>query len=115
MSILPEIIENERTRSPRFSSFLKEFTLNQLFRKCNIQKEKGIPVKEFFQMIFLLAWMVLVRRENQKSQWLAMLSTDLTLSEEEIVTLYGKRWNGGLLQDGEILLETGSGISRKIL
>jgi len=44
-----------------------------------------------------------------------MLSTDLTLSEEEIVTLYGKRWNGGLLQDGEILLETGSGISRKIL
>ena len=56
MSILPEIIENERTLSPMFSSFFKEFKLNQLFRKCHIHKEKGIPVKEVFQMIFLLAF-----------------------------------------------------------
>ena len=41
----------------------------------------------------LLARMVLVRSEKQKSQWLALLTTDLTLSEEEIVTLYGKRWD----------------------
>ena len=39
-----------------FSSFFKEFKLNQLFRKCHIHKEKGIPVKEVFQMIFLLAF-----------------------------------------------------------
>ena len=56
MSILPENYEKERTRSPRFSSFLKDFKLNQLFRKWNIHKEKGISAKEAFHMIFLLAF-----------------------------------------------------------
>ena len=56
MTILPENFENERTLSPMFSSFMKEFKLNQLFQKCSIRKEKGIPVKEVFQMIFLLAF-----------------------------------------------------------
>jgi len=56
MTILPENFENERTLSPMFSSFFKEIKLNQLLRKCNIHKEKGIPVKEIFQMIFLLAF-----------------------------------------------------------
>jgi len=41
----------------------------------------------------LLARIVFVRSEKQKSQWLALLSTDLSLSEEEIVILYGKRWD----------------------
>jgi len=36
---------------------------------------------------------VSVRSEKQKNQWLALLTTDLTLSEEEIITLYGKRWD----------------------
>jgi len=54
--MLPENVENERALLPMFSSFMKEFKLNQLFRKCHIYKEKGIPVKEVFQMIFLLAF-----------------------------------------------------------
>ena len=56
MTILPENLENERTLLPMFSSFFKEFKLNQLFRKCSIRKEKGIPVKDIFQMIFLLVF-----------------------------------------------------------
>ena len=56
MSILPENYENERTLSPMFFSFMKEFKLNQLFRKCSISKEKGIPAKDVFQMIFLLTF-----------------------------------------------------------
>ncbi|MCX6089888.1 MAG: hypothetical protein NTX88_05905 [Candidatus Atribacteria bacterium] len=36
---------------------------------------------------------LLARNRNQKTQWLALLSTDLSLSEEEIVTPYGKRWD----------------------
>jgi hypothetical protein len=35
----------------------------------------------------LLARIVFVRNEKQKDQWLALLSTDLSLTEEEIVTL----------------------------
>ena len=56
MTILPENYENERTLSPMFFSFMKEFKLNQLFQKCSIRKEKGIPVKDIFQMIFLLVF-----------------------------------------------------------
>ena len=63
----------------------------------------------------LLARIVFVKSEKQKSQWLALLTTDLSLSEEEIVTLYGKRWDGCLLQNGEIVLETGSGVSSQVL
>lgn len=32
-------------------------------------------------------------RDRRKSDWLALLSTDITLSEEEIVCIYGKRWD----------------------
>jgi hypothetical protein len=41
----------------------------------------------------LFARMVLVRSEKQKSQWLALLTTDLNFSEEEIVTFNEKRWD----------------------
>jgi len=47
---------------------------------------------------------------KQKSQWLAILLTDLSLAEEEIVILYGKRWDRCLLQDDKFGLETYSGI-----
>ncbi|NMC59261.1 MAG: hypothetical protein GYA51_07765 [Candidatus Methanofastidiosa archaeon] len=41
----------------------------------------------------LLARIVFVRGEKQISQWFALLSTDLSLSENEIVNLYGKSWD----------------------
>ena len=56
MTILPENVENERTLLPMFSSFVKEFKVNQLFQKCSIRKMKGFPVKDIFQMIFLLVF-----------------------------------------------------------
>ena len=63
----------------------------------------------------LLARIVFVRNEKQKDQWLALLSTDLSLTEEEIIALYGKRWDGCLLQNDQILLKTHSGIPSSIL
>ncbi|MDI9595048.1 MAG: hypothetical protein QM279_07475 [Atribacterota bacterium] len=47
---------------------------------------------------------------KEKSQWLALLAADLSLVEDKIVTLYGKRWDKCLLQDDKIGLETYSGI-----
>lgn len=35
---------------------------------------------------------VFVRNRNKRSEWLALLSTDTTLSDEEIVRIYGMRW-----------------------
>ena len=42
----------------------------------------GVPVK-----------MVFVQNRNKKSEWLAILSTDCTLSEQEIIRIYGMRWD----------------------
>lgn len=36
---------------------------------------------------------VFVRNRNKKRQWLAIVSTDIRLSDEEIVRIYGKRWD----------------------
>jgi hypothetical protein len=36
---------------------------------------------------------VFVRDRNNKKNWLAVISTDLSLSEDEIIALYGKRWS----------------------
>jgi len=69
--------------------------LEQLYRKANrdIGKKEtlgsihatlhtGLPVK-----------IVFVRNRNNQSEWLAILSTDTTLSNEEIVRIYGMRWD----------------------
>ena len=42
----------------------------------------GTPVK-----------IVFIRNRNKKSEWLAILSTDCTLAEQEIVRIYGMRWD----------------------
>ena len=39
------------------------------------------------------AKIVFVRDRHRSRQWLALLSTDIELSEEEIVRIYGKRWD----------------------
>jgi len=36
---------------------------------------------------------VFVRDRNNKKKWIGFISTDLNLSEEEIISLYGKRWS----------------------
>ena len=39
------------------------------------------------------ARIVFVRRSSGKKDWLALISTDTSLSEEEIIRIYGKRWD----------------------
>ncbi|PMB02590.1 IS4 family transposase, partial [Fischerella thermalis CCMEE 5273] len=48
------------------------------------ENEKGEDVQ---------AKIVFVRNRRQKKQWLALLTTDLELSDEETVRIYGKRWD----------------------
>jgi len=44
--------------------------------------KNGVPVKVVF-----------IQNRNKKSEWLAILSTDCTLSEQEIIRIYGMRWD----------------------
>jgi len=39
------------------------------------------------------ARLVYVRNRANRSKWIALLSTDTSLSEEDIIALYGKRWD----------------------
>ena len=48
------------------------------------QDEEGNPVE---------AKIVCVRNRSNRKDWLAIISTDISLSEEEIIRLYGKRWD----------------------
>ena len=39
------------------------------------------------------AKIVFIRDKNNRKKWIALISTDVSLSEDEIVALYGKRWD----------------------
>lgn len=47
-----------------------------------IRGEKSIPAR-----------VVYVRNRNKRKEYLCLISTDMSLSEEEIIRLYGKRWD----------------------
>ncbi|HET6871650.1 MAG TPA: transposase, partial [Sporolactobacillaceae bacterium] len=53
-----------------------------ILRSIHTTMANGIPVKVVF-----------VQNRNKKSEWLAILSTDCTLTEKEIVCIYGIRWD----------------------
>lgn len=47
-----------------------------------VKDEDTIPAK-----------IVYVRNKNNRKNYLALISTDMTIDEEEIIRIYGKRWN----------------------
>lgn len=46
-----------------------------------IGKDNSIPAK-----------IVCVRNKANRKEWIAFICTDTTLNEEEIIRIYGKRW-----------------------
>ena len=72
----------------------KAYTLNKLkklvdyrsssniFGSLRVTTKNGIPVK-----------IVFIRNRNKKSECLYILSTDISLSDSEIVRIYGNRWS----------------------
>ncbi|WP_058306262.1 IS4 family transposase [Gracilibacillus massiliensis] len=53
-----------------------------ILRSIHTTQANGVPIKVVF-----------VRNRNKKSEWLAILSTDCTLSDQEIIRIYGMRWD----------------------
>lgn len=53
-----------------------------ILRSIHTTMANGVPVKVVF-----------VRNRNKKRQWLAILSTDCTLSDQEIIRIYGICWD----------------------
>ena len=44
-------------------------------------------------MFLCVGSLVFVRNRNNRQDYLILVSTDVNLSEEEIIQTYGKRWN----------------------
>ena len=58
------------------------------------------------------ARLVYVRNRNRKSDYLVLISTDTSLSEKEVIQLYGKRWD---LQDRKVCSQSHRRVSFHIL
>lgn len=75
----------------------KVYTLRNLFSL--VEKAKGnkgdilaSAVVHYFGIRVRIVF-VRNRKKGAKRQWLALLSTDLSISEEEIIRIYGMRWD----------------------
>lgn len=90
-----DVIGMVTDRKQRYQINDKCYTLKQLFFVANqIQNKKGILRCVHVRLKSgLPAKIVFIQNRNKKSEWLAILSTDTSLSETEIVRIYGMRWD----------------------
>lgn len=95
-----DVIGMVKKTSKRFYQYKgKKFPLQTLITHCNVNQKifshqegslgsiqvklnNGIPVK-----------IVFIRHRKYKTEWLAILSTNTSLSDEEIIRIYGYRWD----------------------
>jgi hypothetical protein len=95
-----DVIGMVKKTSKRFYQYKgKNAPLHTLITYCNVNQKifahqegsigsiqvklnNGIPVK-----------MVFIRHRKYKTEWLAILSTNTSLSDEEIIRIYGYRWD----------------------
>ena len=76
----------------------QDYTLNDLFREAPRNRRHSAVIssiivkihnsekdEQYVRLVFL--------KSNSGDGWIALLSTDLTIPDTEIVRLYGKRWN----------------------
>ena len=81
----------------------KMLNIKQIFSKNKKRRGRSkyllsvlvnVVIKENGKVISSIpAKIVYVRNRNVKSDWLALISTDTNTTEEEIIRIYGKRWD----------------------
>ena len=67
---------------PQLRRFVRFGSSKDIFGSVIVSTKKGIPVR-----------IVIVRNRNKKSECLYLLSTDCSLSDAEVVRIYGNRWS----------------------
>lgn len=90
-----DVIGMVKPLKQRYQYESEQLTLKELYQKAkptmgkkdllgaiHVKLGNGIPVKILF-----------VRNRNKRSEWLAILSTDTTLDSEEMIRIYGMRWD----------------------
>jgi hypothetical protein len=77
MLSVPEIYKRNRKRRGR-----SRYLLSVAIEVCNADMTETTRAK-----------LVYVRNRNKKKDYVTLISTDTSLSEEEIIRIYGKRWD----------------------
>ncbi len=77
MLSVPEIYKRNKKRRGR-----SKYLLSVEIEVCNTTREHAIPAK-----------LVYVRNKKKPKDYIVLLSTDASLTEEEIIRIYGKRWD----------------------
>ena len=73
----PEIYKRNKKRRGR-----SRYLLSVPIEICDAERKQSIPAK-----------LVYVRNRNKRKDYIILLSTDVSLTEEEIIRIYGKRWD----------------------
>ena len=74
--------KDKKYKLPELKKFVSFEGARNIFGSLVVTTKTGIPVK-----------IVFVRNRNKKSECLYILSTDISLSDAEIVRIYGNRWS----------------------
>lgn len=76
----------------------KKQSVKDIYKSCKKRRGRSryllsveIEVKKDNQSI--PARLVFVRNRNNRKDWLVLISTDMSLNEDEIIQTYGKRWD----------------------
>ena len=77
MLSVPEIYKRNKKRRGR-----SRYLLSVPIEVCDVSRELAIPAK-----------LVYVRSRKKPKDYVILLSTDISLSEDEIIRIYGKRWD----------------------
>ena len=81
-----------------------KYNIKEIYKQCKKRRGRSkylLSVDVTVGNEAIPAKIVCVRNKSRKKDWLAIISTDTTISEEEIIRIYGKRW------DIEVFFKTG--------
>ena len=73
-----------------------KYNIKEIYKQCKKRRGRSkylLSVDVTVGNEAIPAKIVCVRNKSKKKDWLAIISTDTTLSEEEIIRIYGKRWD----------------------
>lgn len=62
--------------------FLPKNSTSNILGSIIVKTKNGLPIK-----------LVYVKNRNNKKEWLVILCTDLSISDQEVVRIYGNRWS----------------------
>ena len=86
----------KKSEKLKYSFWGNMMTINQIFRTMPKKRGRSSYLLSVHVMTGsrcdIPAKIVFVRNRNNRKDWIALISTDVTLSEEEIIRIYGKRW-----------------------